>query len=232
MKKRVTLAGWFRRSGAFRWARRHRFTEPHFEPHTKAIGALLLAWNDLHERLATLFVMAMGAGWVDRPLAIWHSVRNDVAKRRLLRVALEKLTDNEKAARPKLTGEINWILEAADKLEGLRDDSAHTPLHFREANLLGIANLLAIADLYLATTGVVPDTSFQNPRAIGLDEKNKDLLIEFRYARERIIVLRDYAIAIDAAWGNPRLPWPDRPSLPERKPRKLRPPRAEGPKPK
>lgn len=232
MKKTRTLAGWFRRSGAFKWARRHRYTKSHFEPYTKAIGALLLAWNDLHERLATLFVMAMGAGWVDRPLAIWHSVRNDVSKRRLLRVALEKLSDNETAARPKLAAEIKWILDAADKLEGLRDDSAHTPLRFRDANLSGLANLFAISDLYLATTGVWPDTSFQNPRAIGLDEKNKDLLIEFRYARERIIVLRDYAIAIDAAWSNARLPWPNRPLLPERKPRKARRPPAEGPKPK
>jgi hypothetical protein len=224
VKKPHSLARWFKHSGAFRWARRHRFTEPYFEPYAKAIGQLLLAWNDLHERLASLFVMAMGGGWVDRPLGIWHSVRSDYSKRRLLREAIAKLPDNEKANREKLTDEIEWILDASDKLEGLRDDSAHTPLHYlMMGNLLTLADLLAVSDIYQAmSSGVFPDTSFQNPRAMQLDKKKKDLLIECRYARERITVLRDYAIAIDAAWANARLAWPDRPILPERKSRQAR----------
>jgi hypothetical protein len=212
MKKRKTLSLWFRRSGAFKWAMRPRFTEPLFEPYAKAIGQLLLAWNDLHERLSTLFVMAMGGGWVNRPLAIWHGSIRDYSKRQMLRAAISDMPDGEKAGRMKLVEEITWILDAADKLEGLRDDSAHTPLvyYFR-----GV-----VADLRSAA--ILPNTSFQNPRAMRIDKKNKDILIESRYARERIIILRDYAIAIDAAWSNARLPWPDRPDLPERKPNQAR----------
>jgi hypothetical protein len=220
VKKAKTLTAWYERSGAFKWARRHRFTEREYDPYMKLIGQVLLAWNDLHERLATLFVMAMGGGYVNRPLAIWHSVRNDVGKRHLLRTAIENLTPKEKAERPKLVDEITWILEKADKLEGLRDDSAHTPL-----SRLSSVRLVAIPidwDIGYPLRDVMPDTGFQNPRAMRLDEKSKDLLVEFRYARERIVVLRDYVIAIDSAWGNAHLPWPDRPALPERKPRKKR----------
>jgi hypothetical protein len=218
MKKPKTLTAWFRRSGAQKWATRHRFTEPEFEPYAKSIGQLLLAWNDLHERLATLFTLAMGGGWVDRYLAIWHGTRSDHSKRQLLAAAISKLPDGEKSNRDKLVEEINWILQKTNRLEGFRDDSAHTPLRFRYGNFLAIADLLAITDIYRAGLGVTPDTTRQNPRAIRIDDKTADLLVEQRYARERIIVLRDYIIAIDAAWGNARLPWPDRPDLPERKP--------------
>jgi hypothetical protein len=108
--------------------------------------------------------------------------------------------------------EIVWILDAADKLEGFRDDSAHTPLRYLFRGV--------VPDMKSAAT--FPETTFQNPRAIRLEKKGRDMVTEYRYARERIIVLRDYIIAIDAAWSNTRLPWPDRPDLPERKPRKAR----------
>jgi hypothetical protein len=208
MKKPVTLAGWFRRSGAFRWAHRPHFTEPVFESYVKAAGQLLLAWNDLHERLSTLFVMAMGGGWVNRPLAVWHKATRDYAKREMLRAAIADMPEGEKAGRPKLIAEIEWILDQADKLEGLRDDAAHTPLRYLFSGLA--------ADPKSAV--IFPNTGFQNPRAIRLEQKGKDLVTECRYARERINVLRDYALAIDSAWGNARLPWPDRPDLPERRP--------------
>jgi hypothetical protein len=208
MKRRKTLEGWFKRSGAFRWANRPRFTEPVFQSYVRSIGQLLLAWNDLHERLATLFVAAMGAGWVDRYLAVWHEVRSDKTKREMLQVAIARLPDSEKAGREKIVAEITWILDHAKPLEGLRDDAAHTPLRYLFAGLT-----TDIRNAFIS-----PSTSFQNPRAIRLEQKGKSLLTEYQYARERLVVLRDYAIAIDAAWGNGRLPWPDRPDLPDRKP--------------
>jgi hypothetical protein len=219
MKKAKSLSAWFKRSGAFKWARRPRFTESHFEPYAKAIGQLLLAWNDLHERLATLFVSAMGGGWVDRPLAVWHGNRADGGKRAMLKAAISNLTESETNSRPKLVAEIAWILDVAQQLEGIRDDSAHTPLHAGTYNILTSDNLLTVGNiLSFGTTQIFPDTVFKNPRAMRLDQGNKNLLGEFRYARERITILRDYAIAIDAAWSNAHLPWPDRPALPDRSP--------------
>jgi hypothetical protein len=222
MKKAKSLSDWYRRSGAFRWARRPRFTESPFEPYAKAIGQLQLAWNDLHERLATLFVSAMGGGWVNRPLAVWHEHRSDGGKRAMLRAAISHLTDDETSKRPKLVAEIEWILDVTQKLEGIRDDSVHTPLHAWTHNILTSDNLLTMGDiLRFSGTQISPDTAFKNPRALRLDQSNKSnkiLLREFRYARERITILRDYAIAIDAAWSNSSLSWPDRPSLPDRQP--------------
>src|SRR5579862_6821487 len=93
----ASLSKWFKRVRADKWARRHSFTEKEFAPYATAIGQLLLAWNDLHERLSSLFVMALGAGWVSRPLAVWHSTRADHSKRQMLRAALAELSDSEKA---------------------------------------------------------------------------------------------------------------------------------------
>jgi hypothetical protein len=234
MKRLKTLGPWFRQSGAFQWVRRPKYTEPQFEPYVKAIGQLLLAWNDLHERLATLFVTAMGGGYVNRPLAVWHSIRSDMGRRQLLGAAIGQLSDREIGQRLKVAAEIDWILQQTNQLEGYRDDSAHTPMRSSELlSIFSISNLFSVPNIFaIGAKPVLPDTAFQNPRAIRIDTKNKDLLIEYKYARERLIVLRDYAIAIDAAWSNAQLPWPDRPDLPERKPRRRRRPRATSPKPK
>lgn len=212
MKKRKTLAGWFKRSGAIKWARRFRFTERDFAPYVKSIGRLLLAWNDLHERLATLFAAANGAGWVERSLAIWHSIRSDYTKRQMLRAALERLPDAEIAGRTKLLGEVKWILDCVDGLEGLRDDAAHTPLHSSTFGPL----MRSLSQF--AGSQVFADVAFHNPRAMRIISKKRDLLVEHRYAQERILVLRDYVIAVEHAWMNAQIPWPERPDLPERRP--------------
>jgi hypothetical protein len=154
----------------------------------------------------------MGGGWVNRPLAIWHGATRDGAKRQMLKAAISHLEPIETENRPKLVEEVLWILDVAQKLEGLRDDSAHTPLHAStEQNLYTIGNLL-----HFGSTLIFPNTGFQNPRAMRLNQGSRNLLIDYRYARERIVILRDYAIAIDAAWSNASLPWPDRPALPDR----------------
>jgi hypothetical protein len=173
----------------------------------------------------------MGGGWVDRPLAVWHSIKSDHSKRQMLRRAIVKLPESEKAGRNRLVDEITWVLNVTDNLEGLRNDSAHTPLQF-SGDMFAIADVFSVAEFFSAGSRVFPDTSFQNPRAAHLDQKNKDLLMEYKYARERILVLRDYVIAIDTAWSKASFPWPDRPSLPERKPRKARRRRAKHRKPR
>ncbi len=236
MKKSNDLSAWFKRYGSP--FVRHRFTERHFDAYTKVIGSLLLAWNDLHERLSTLFVSSMGLRQFARSFAVWHITRNDYGKRQLLRAALSNLPQSEigkpinnpdgtlkrnadgsfMGVRTKLIEEITWILDAADKLEGFRDDSAHTPLRYAS-----IGDLLTIAEVItypnpseLSKQAVVANTAFGNPKALRLNKRN--LLAESRYARNRILILRDYAIAIEHAWSNPPLAWPGRPDLPERKP--------------
>jgi hypothetical protein len=215
MDEKEILTRWFARVKADKWVRRHQFTEPEFSDHAKAIGQLLLSWNDLHERLASLFVFALGGGWVNRPLALWHAVRNDVAKRRMLRVAVNEVPDGDLGSRTKLKKEIEWILSLADKLEGVRDDAAHTPLYYYPA--VEGDNPLA----KIIASGILADTIMGNERALRINRERKNLVAEFEYARRRIVILRDYAMAIDWAWGYEQLPWPDRPKLPDPPPARL-----------
>jgi hypothetical protein len=215
MKKAKSLSRWFKQTG-FHAVARHSFTEPHFGPHTKSIGSLLLAWNDLHERLSTLFVMAMGLTQFARSFAVWHETRSDVNKRRLLRAAIKNLPSSEFEGRPKVIEEITWILDVADKLEGPRDDSAHTPLRY-DFPISTLAEAI-LNPLHPSDITVAPQTGFANPRALRIYRNNQDMNTERRYARERILVLGDYAMAVDYAWANARLPWPERPDLPERRP--------------
>jgi hypothetical protein len=87
MKKKKSLSAWFRQRSSLLSVTRHRFTEKHFDAHVKAIGSLLLAWHDLHERLCSLFVMSMGVAQFARTYAIWHETNRDYAKRKAAEVA-------------------------------------------------------------------------------------------------------------------------------------------------
>lgn len=217
---RAALDRWFAGIRAERWTNRHDFTEKEYEPYVLAIGRLLLAWNDLHEKLASLFALALGGGFTDRPFGFWHAARADMAKRSLLKIAIETLSDSETGERPKLKKEILWILSNAQELEGQRDDAAHTPLRaalsWQGSTLTDsnpVQNLLSLA------SGVFAETVMGNPRAARIERDRKDLLAEFDYSRRRVILLRDYAMAIDLAWTNAQLAWPDRPKLPNPPPR-------------
>jgi len=224
MRKRTTgkasnLSAWCKSVRLPRFKRR-TYREDHFEPYTKAIGGLLLAWNDLHERLSELYVRTMGLQQFARSYAVWHVVRSDFTKREMLRIALNNLPSSELKERPKIPEEIAWILDAVNKLEGFRDDSAHTPLHYTayQYGVFTLIEILAAPNFGVGPAQVQPDISSGNPRARRLDKSDQDMLSEYRYARDRILVLRDYALALDYAWQNVRLPWPDRPRLPDRKP--------------
>jgi hypothetical protein len=217
------LSTWFERNG-LHGLQLHRFTESHFEKHVKLIGSLLLAWNDLHEHLASVFAAVMGKPHWARSFAIWHATRNDGGKRRLLRTALANLQGElelDVAARAHAIREISWILDAVDKLEGFRDDSAHTPLTYRFVgnSILDFGDILTVRNLLeLQQQIVVPQAGFSNPMALRLSKSQRDLLVEYRYARDRILILRDYVVAVECVWWNPPLPWARRPSLPERRP--------------
>jgi len=224
MKKAKSLSTWFRQNSGGALPR-PRFTEAHFDAYTKSVGSLLLAWNDLHERLATLFVMAMGLRQFAQSFAVWHSIRNDGGKRQALRVAVENLGAAAIGERTKLAKEIEWILDNAQKLETDRDNSAHTPVHFNFPNEVTLAELITARGRteLLGTPVVTPQTLFGNTRAQRLKTPDRNLLADHRYARNRILILRDYAMALDHAWANKHAAWPDRPALPNRTPsRKLK----------
>jgi hypothetical protein len=189
-----------------------RYTAPEFRPYVIALGQLSLAWNDLQESLGALFWTIMSPRpfegmFVHRePLFVWHAIKSDRSQRNMLQAAVNNLTIDWE--RPLLVREINWLIDRANSLEDLRNDAIHSPLLF--ATGLGA----------ITKSGIRPADYQFNPRAIKL-AKRDDLLAEFRFCRDTAITLADYAHLIDLALINsPTCSWPERPELPNRKPRK------------
>jgi hypothetical protein len=189
-----------------------RYTAPEFRPYVIALGQLSLAWNDLQESLGALFWTIMsprpleGAFVHREPLFVWHAIKSDRSQRKMLQAAINNMTMDW--GRPLLVTETNWIIDRANALEDSRNDAIHSPL------------FLAVGLGAIKQGGVRPADWQFNPRAIKL-AKRDDLLAEFRYCRDTAITLADYAHLIDLALINyPTRSWPERPELPNRRPRK------------
>jgi hypothetical protein len=187
-----------------------RFTAPEFKPYALALGQLTLAWNDLHEALASLYWTTKedtlpnpGDSYSNEPLWDWHAVKSDQGQRNKLRVAV-----NESSAdwgRSGLGESIQWLLDQADVLGDSRNDAVHSPLLSLKGTLLEAKS----------SGSVMPNYGTFNRRATKL-AKRPDLLAEFRYCRDVAVELAEYARLIDLALINPGRTWPDRPDLPSR----------------
>jgi hypothetical protein len=186
--------------------RDNRFTEKGLQPYVIAIGQLVLAWNDFHEKLGMLFCVTMGGEWVTRWAAIWHSAGFDRPKRKMLEGAARSAPKTQNETYPRMVEDIAWILSEADKLEEARNNAVHSPLL-----LLGDSPLVEAAGM---VGHVIPDMIFGNPRARKMAKK--DLLTEFRWCRDATLVLRDFCVLLERAIATGGLSWPDRPRLPTR----------------
>jgi hypothetical protein len=200
-----------------------RYTAPEFRPYVTALGQLSLAWNDLQESLGALFWTMMsprplvGAFVHREPLFVWYAIRSDRSQREMLKAAVNHLTIDWE--RPLLVVETNWIIDRANELENWRNDAIHSPLFFAE----GLGAISDKSGIKSYANGIKPAYWQFNPRAINL-AKRDDLLAEFRFCRDTAITLADYAHLIDLALINyPTRSWPERPKLPNRKPRKTPP---------
>lgn len=172
-------------------------------PYTLAIGQLALAWNDLCERFGDLFWTIMGAGEMDRPIGVWNSQNFDRARREMLKAAALASSPSEIDKFPGIKNDIKWLCDRAEEFENRRNNAVHSPLLLNR-NMLTV--LMEFSDI------VVPDDLRRNQRAINL--AGKDLLSEFRWCRDSILVLRDFAALVDRALTAEGAPWPGRPSMP------------------
>lgn len=131
--------------------------EETFSPYLMALGRVAHSWNHLQEALGKLFCtvtkMESAVG-----LSIWHSVLSDRTQREMLRAAL--VHNNLK---PKITKEIEWILNQTQSLSNRRNDAIHAPC------LITVGAELEIKLSFFS----------QNPRARSLI--GKDILIEFAW---------------------------------------------------
>lgn len=188
--------------------RRHYFTEKDFRPYATALGQLVFAWSDLHERLGFVFAALMG-GKTDRNMALWNAPQFDRPKRKLLEATVLGLTPKDEAAHPGMCEGLFWLLSEADKLEDTRNNAVHSPVQLTFGK--------AMARHFVLYQYATPNISLRHPRAQRL--LGKDLLSEYRWARDATLILRDYAVSAHAAIQGSRTSWPSKPRLPAREPR-------------
>ncbi len=182
------------------------FKAPIFDPYALAIGRIALVWNELHERLAFVFSSVLQDVPMARSFAIWNSSNFDRGRRQILKDATTILSDTELATYPLIAEEIKWLCDRSENFENIRNDAIHSPL------LSGI--LLDEDDNKGPYPQVFPNTLSQNKRASRL--YGKELLLEFEWCYDSIIILRDYAGNLYLAMLDEPFPWPDRPELPNR----------------
>lgn len=207
--------------------RAHRFTERGYKPYVSAIGQFVLAWNDLHEKLGRLFVTIIAAQMqveeteneellnsyfeAERWAGLWSSSHYDRPKRALLEALLNPYIAFDSQRFPKFVEDITWILKETDKLEETRNTAVHSPLWW-----IGDKSLIFQALMGASATPVIPDVTMGNRRAVFLAKAKKDLLKEFRWARDASLTLRNFTISVDRALTSEHGSWPRRPSLPNR----------------
>jgi len=115
---------------------------------------------------------------------------------------------------PRLKEDVLWLLKETDKLEDTRNTAIHSPLLTESNNdILSLGDILTYHDI-LRRHYVAPNIRLKNSRAMKLAQK--DLLAEFRWCRDAALLLRDFALSLDAATMPDEIPWPDRHSLPNR----------------
>jgi hypothetical protein len=144
----------------------------------------------------------MGGGFVNQFLAIWHSLKNDLAQREMLQAAAKDSFGYDSPLRAKVYNEIKWINKRAKDVEEARNRALHSPLWGFDKRKPAVA----------------PVTGLGHRSAQKLSE-TKELLIEFRWCRDAALVLTDYVKDMDEVLSRDPLPltvWPDRPSLPNR----------------
>lgn len=179
-----------------------------FRPLAIELGWLTYEWNRLHESLGEIFANVIAGPYLDSgdmvrpPLAAWHTLTNERTQREMLRAAIKsRYLLNE--PKPKIHGEISWVLDKLEALASKRNDAIHAPLAFTN-----------VSDLEAEGVEILPFYFLGNPRAIGL--KDKSLLEEFKWYRNHLEKLADYAESLIFAMKFSEYTWPDRPQLPPR----------------
>lgn len=187
-----------------------QFTDKKFYPYALAIGQAALAWNYLHEVLCEIFVVVVDSSYSNER-AIWYSQGYDRARRKMLLAALQKnFTHTHPWPKDNYLPSIEWMLAETTKLEDARNITIHAPLVIFDEEL---------AKFFGKETGVVPYDLYGNPNATRLTRK--DILAEFRWLRDRALVLAEFGLKVRYAWVS-QGPLPDRPRLPTREDRKSR----------
>lgn len=181
-------------------SRNYNFNARYFNSYTKAVGELILAWNDFHIVLSMLFATVIKIPNRIVPNTIWNFLETDRRQRDLLKVLVELSVLNYNIPK-NLKKEIIWVLDEAQKVENARNNFAHSPIYIE------------------APGEFMPWYHMGNRRAGNL--KGRDLLKEARMYYRRLIKIREYAEKLTDTLDrtqarHPNVKLPKRPSLPNR----------------
>jgi hypothetical protein len=174
-----------------------------FETYALALGKVAYAWNYLHEQLAKLFVaVIMAENTPGTGLGIWYSLDSDRIQRTILRAAIESAGPVRWEGRPSAREDLLWLMDKANSLANHRNNAVHGP-----------STALVTED------GTEMVASFFSPHKIARTMVGKTLLVEFDYCERYAEVLSRFTQASAQALHVGQLPWPDRPMMPNRRPK-------------
>lgn len=173
------------------------------EAYLIAVGQVVLAWNNLQEKLGDLFVAIVQTRNSDVALAIWHAPFSDRVQRDLLKEAIEasddvfwkRLPDRAKA-------DLIEVLNKITSLGSKRDDAIHAPIVFDTAG----------------QPEITADFFSKHRRAKNL--VGKDLVSEFDYLKRYAEGISSFIDGVLDVLRDQHAPWPKIPTAPSRKPKK------------
>jgi hypothetical protein len=142
---------------------------------------------------------------------VWSAANSDRTKREMLEASLKNTFELEGGPFPRLADDIKWLLSRTTALEDTRNDIIRAPL----ISISGSVRNTLIAH---AIPAVIPNLRMQNFRAGKLVDKNLtgELSTDFRWCRDSILILRDFALDLRLGLTVEGRAWPDRPRLPNR----------------
>lgn len=84
------------------------FRNETFQPYAKSLGELILAWNDFHMALSSLFWAALQIPNKMTPQAMWNAIKSDRAQRDMLEALIDlKVLGNNIPTN--IRSEIKWV---------------------------------------------------------------------------------------------------------------------------
>jgi hypothetical protein len=181
-----------------------------FELYTAAVGRVAAAWNYLHEQMEALFLRVVGGRDYRITDAVWHSSFSDRAQRQMLEAAI-RASDGHPAWKQlpnNAKDDLLWLMNRANYLSDKRDEAVHAPCSI----------FLTTAD----GTEVISNYSSQHRRAKSL--AGKEILVEFDWLERYIGELSEFTHRAWIVMGSGHVAgnasWPQKPRVPDRRPKK------------
>jgi hypothetical protein len=173
------------------------------EVYIRALGGVAYSWNYLLGKLGHLFVPISGMT-PSIGEAVWYSTDSDRTQILMLKAALLATPDGRwKPRLPKAKDDLIWLADRAISLAEARNNAVHAPT-------------LVTAD----EQGPHMAASFGVKHRRALNLKGKDVLVEFDWFTRWCNRLIRFAKQAQESLKYERIPWPDKPEKPIRKPRK------------